>query len=441
MLLGLTGGMTVVAAHWEARIRPNTFAGPVDVGGLTELEARFKLRQWWETERRRPVELRNPRLVRPLSSRTPGRLGVTLDDEATIRQLPLEGMVDQLGGGETPRTEYGLVYSENGQSLTDFRAEVAAAAPVVAPARISFSKGVVSRRFETARLALDEEQLFESVVDALETGEPVQVPVKEGEKRIPDRELLKIREPISSFSTRFSGAQVSRSANIRLAASKLDGLILLPGEKFSFNEVVGRRTVDRGYREAGIYVNGRHDTGIGGGICQVSTTLYNAVLVADLRVLRRSNHSMPVPYVPVGRDAAVSYGALDLSFENNLETPVAISSLWAPGRLTVRILGTKTPGQTVRIAVSDHRSWERGVKTVVDPALRPGKTKVIEKGSRGFSAVATRIVTRNGVVVRREVVNRSHYVGGPKIIAVGPVAKPASVAQVRSSAQAPTARG
>ncbi|QGU94691.1 hypothetical protein GOM49_05830 [Clostridium bovifaecis] len=126
-----------------------------------------------------------------------------------------------------------------------------------------------------------------------------------------------IKGKIASFTTAFNSNNKPRSKNIRLAASIINGTIVAPGEVFSFNKVVGQRTRARGFEEAGVYINGNLDEGLGGGICQVSTTLYNAVLLADLEVVERDNHSLTVHYVPLSRDAAVSWGSKDFKFRNN----------------------------------------------------------------------------------------------------------------------------
>ncbi|MDF2597073.1 MAG: hypothetical protein K0R69_3414, partial [Clostridia bacterium] len=153
-------------------------------------------------------------------------------------------------------------------------------------------------------------------------------------------ELLKtqgVKELISSFTTNFDAGNAPRSSNIRLAAKIIDGTILPPGTTFSFNEVVGERTEEKGFKEAGVYINGKVDTGIGGGICQVSTTLYNSVLLADLFVKERSNHSLTVPYVPLSRDAAVSWGTQDFKFTNNTENHIFIHSKTTSGSITFEL--------------------------------------------------------------------------------------------------------
>ncbi|HEY0866544.1 MAG TPA: VanW family protein, partial [Fimbriimonas sp.] len=250
------------------------------------------------------------------------------------------------------------------------------------------------------------------------------LPLTEAPKTVPDDQLAEIKEVVSSFSTNFP-RNPNRNSNIRLAASKLDGIVLAPGDRLSFNETVGRRTVRAGFKEAGVFINGRHDTGVGGGICQVSTTLYNASLFGNLKIPKRTNHSLPVAYVPLGRDATVNWGAQDLVIENSYDTPIAVDSEYRPGRLTFRILGKKVPGLSVKIERSRIRTWSGGgTRTIFDPKLPPGTRKVLESGGVNRQVSTTRAVYLNGKLQKKEPLGRSTYMGGVTIVAVGPKAKP-----------------
>lgn len=129
---------------------------------------------------------------------------------------------------------------------------------------------------------------------------------------------------ISSFATTIYDKNEHRVNNIKLAAEDLDGTVIEPGEVFSFNGTVGRRTKEKGYEEAPIFVNGEKGKGVGGGVCQVSTTLYNAALEADLEIIERHRHSRKVSYVEEGKDAAVVYNSKDLRFKNTKDYPIEI---------------------------------------------------------------------------------------------------------------------
>lgn len=149
--------------------------------------------------------------------------------------------------------------------------------------------------------------------------------------------LVQITRPLGSYTTWITGS-AGRASNIRLAGRQIHNTLLLPGEVFSFNQVVGPRTAARGYMSAPVIVGEALVPGVGGGICQVSSTLYNAVLRAKLRVVERHGHSLPVRYVPPGRDATVNWPDLDVKFRNSRRTPILIR-VYAGSQIHVQILG------------------------------------------------------------------------------------------------------
>ena len=147
---------------------------------------------------------------------------------------------------------------------------------------------------------------------------------------------------LSNFSTKYDASNKNRTTNLILAAKKINGTVLMPGETFSYNKVVGERTIAAGYKEAPIYVNGRVEDGLGGGICQITTTLYNAVLYANLEVIERTNHQFIPSYANASRDATVVYGAIDFKFKNNREYPIKITCSVANGIANFKIFGLKS---------------------------------------------------------------------------------------------------
>jgi vancomycin resistance protein YoaR len=415
-------GFAFVAAQYEPRIQPGVRVGPVDVGGLTKDDARRKLRLWWETERRTTVRLTNPSLREQPEERTLTGWGFSLDDTASVRDLPLEPFgeaVQRSVGLTTPLVQvFEPVVRFDVAALRSVADLVARQAADKRPARAFLRGTAVIREPEQAGFKLDEGSFREAALAAKENGGTGELPLVVADKRVPDAELEKITDVIGRFQTRFPASQTARNNNIRVAASKIHGRILMPGDRFSFNAVVGRRTIEEGFRLAPVFVNGRREPGVGGGICQVSTTLYNAALYANLKIVQRQNHSLPVAYVPAGRDAAVAYGVIDLVLENPLDHPVALSAEVGPSTVSFAVLGRKVPGQTVAIVPSGLRSWDRGVTYVEDRSLPPGKQRVIDKGGMGRSVDVFRVVQINGEVVRRESLGRSYYRGSPKLIAI-----------------------
>lgn len=232
------------------------------------------------------------------------------------------------------------------------------------------------------------------------------------------------RDTLSSYTTHFNTYgenNYNRSINIGLAAESIDGTILLPGETFSFNEVVGPRTAQKGYRTAHVFVAGRITDGTGGGVCQVSTTLYNAVLRANLEVTERHNHMFTVGYVPLGHDAAVSYGYADLVFNNTTPYPLRINAYVSPdNNLSFKISSTNDfPNQKVKLATKKISTTPITVQYVDDITLPQGTYIVDENGMEGY-IVDTYIRVYNGdVLIKEEKLHRSVYQMYPRRIIRG----------------------
>ena len=199
-----------------------------------------------------------------------------------------------------------------------------------------------------------------------------------------DAEALGIRKQIASFTTRFHPADVNRTANIYVAAQALDGTILRPGELFSFNQRVGPRVEAAGYKEAPVIINGELVPDIGGGVCQVSTTLYGAVLLAGLKVDARTPHSIPVSYVPMGLDAAVVYDAVDFRFQNNTSGHLLVRAWVEQDRLTVALYGEGPADRPVGLETEIVEVIAAPMVRVVRPELAGGEQRIVRAGREGY---------------------------------------------------------
>lgn len=418
--------MAVVVQTSEVKVKKGVVVGVVDIGGLTIPDAQKKVRLWWESARQEKLTLMLKDQSLPVSF-TPGALGVSIDDVETVSQAPTDSIVGQVVG-ESTNIDLPLKFKSIPADLKPVALEIRKIYGEPTPPKVKFVAGKVQIIPEKTRLKLDEPKLMEAVVQAVLDDKNVQLPLIEEPKRVTDEMLAQITDQVSEFKTRFSAGNRPRSSNIKLAASKINGTLLLPGEQFSYNKVVGQRTIKAGFKEAGVFVNGRHDTGVGGGICQVSTTLYNAALFANLKIVKRQNHSLPVPYVPVGRDATVNWGAQDLVIENDTEAPILLVSEYSPGTLTFRIIGKKVEGQEVKVISSGvkYLGSRKGTIREFDPSLKPGATRVKDSGSAARSVQTYRVVYLNGQKVKTEPLGTSYYPGGPTVIAYGP--KPQSIA-------------
>lgn len=269
--------------------------------------------------------------------------------------------------------------------------------------------------------ALDEAQAERALRTALlSSSREVELSVKVLQPRWTAERLqaLGISERVASFTTRFP-PDPDRTHNLALAASRLRGVLLPTGSELSFNEVVGPRTKGAGFRAAPVLVEDELVPGDGGGVCQVSSTLFNAALLADLAVTRRANHTRPVTYVPLGRDATVVYGSLDLRLRNQ-GPPVLLWAELAGDRLTVSFYGRPRPHRRVRVLVEGVEVIPAPPGQVVrlDPALPSGEVRVFPP-QPGYRAATVREVWEAGVLVRREVVAWSVYRPVPRTVKVG----------------------
>ena len=179
---------------------------------------------------------------------------------------------------------------------------------------------------------------------ASEKKDEYEVPLKVTEPKVTTEDLGKEAFPdvLGSYDTNYATSNRDRTTNLRLAANKINGTVLMPGETFSYNKVVGERTIEAGYKEAAIYSNGEVTNGLGGGICQITSTLYNAVLYANLDIVQRQNHTFVPSYVKGGRDATVVYGSIDFKFKNNRDYPIKIYASVSGGVARITIRGLKT---------------------------------------------------------------------------------------------------
>ncbi len=242
---------------------------------------------------------------------------------------------------------------------------------------------------------VDVQELVRDIEEAALAGRSrVRVPIRDVAPKSTAEKLasLGIRRRVSVFTTTFDPTNAPRVGNITLLARALDGQIVLPGEVFSVNRTTGPRTAAKGYQTAPVIVKGELVPGIGGGVCQVGTTLFNAVFFSGLEVVERHNHELYISKYPLGRDATLDYPGLDLKFRNDTPYGVLIKAWVTPSSLTIALY-SGYGGRRVEFTTSERFNFvEPGVKYVDDPTLPAGTEIQEEKGSPGFSVVVTRYV-------------------------------------------------
>lgn len=263
--------------------------------------------------------------------------------------------------------------------------------------------------------------------DALASGlkEPVTVTaaITEAQPRITTEMLSSIHDLLGSYSTDFSSSGSARATNLQVGAGKINAHVLLPGETLSGYECMHPFTNSNGYATAAAYENGQVVDSVGGGVCQISTTLYNAALGAELDISQRQNHSMIVTYVKPSQDAAIAGTFKDLKITNNYSTPIYVEGYTSGRTLTFSIYGkdTRSSNRTVKYVSETLGTMDPGPpKEEVDPAMAPGTRKKVQSSHRGYKSRLWKYVYVDGVEQSREILHTDTYNASPAIYKVGP---------------------
>lgn len=228
------------------------------------------------------------------------------------------------------------------------------------------------------------------------------------------------KDTLSTYTTKYKESEKNRTINVKLSASKINGTILLPGQEFSYNTVVGERTFENGFKVATIFANNSHQQGLGGGICQTSSTLYNAILYANLEVTNRANHQLIVSYVPLGQDATVAWPYTDLKFKNNRTTPIKIVAEAKDGKETVSILGISSIEDYEVTIKSVKLSSKAYVTEYIDDAtMNEGEESVVQYGTYGYTIEVYKILSKDGVEISNTLISTDKYNPLKKIVKIG----------------------
>jgi vancomycin resistance protein YoaR len=232
-----------------------------------------------------------------------------------------------------------------------------------------------------------------------------------------------IDEVVGSYTTTYGGTP-GRLHNVQLVAELIDGALVAPGARFSFNQTTGERNAAKGFESAPVIINGELESGIGGGVCQVSTTVFNAAFEAGLSIEKRTNHALYISHYPLGRDATVNYPDLDLVFRNDTDHWLLLRTFVSPGSLTVNLYGT-SPGrrvetETAPLEVDGKVPWER----IDDDTMFKGEKVVEQWGAPPRSTSVTRRVYEPDGTLLYDTTWRSYYVGEPTVVRLGTKTRP-----------------
>jgi vancomycin resistance protein YoaR len=427
-IFGRTG---IVEAAEDTTIEDGVYIGNVNVGGMTENQARSAVEEYVAGLMGTTFQLKGESGSIEMTAQD---MGVAADADAAVEEAMAAGHAGSL------ITRY--------KTIQDLKTQ-----PLVLDMHLSVDKQ------ETAQqLYKSAEKLAVGAVDntlTRENGTFQFVPGKEGvevdivnsvyaindflsngwdgvnneielvtevvEPKGSEEELAQVQDLLGSFSTNFGSSSTGRAKNVTTGCTKVNGTILYPGEEFELRNTVSPFTKENGYELAGAYQNGTTVESFGGGICQVATTLYNAVIRAELEITARYNHSMTVSYVQPSEDAAIAGNYKDLRFKNNTDCPIYIEGICSGGVITFNVYGkeTRDSNRTISFESEVLSTTEPETQFNLDSSLAIGYWNVDQTSHTGYVARLWKIVTVDGVQESRDVFNNSTYQASPKIITIG----------------------
>lgn len=423
---GIAAALAQDAAAYQGRIYPGVSIAGVDVSGMTRPQAAAAAQPVADAQLSRTMTLRVDTEQIPFTHAQLGLVAHTGEAVAGAYALGHDGslwsrLLTRLRLARQP-VDVPIRYSWNGGAALTALAPLARsleATPQDAQVTVQDGRVVITRHSRNGRV-LDETATAARIRAALDAGlQEVDAAVQVTLPRFSSSAAADLRVPVASYSTRIGGTE-NRLHNIALAAGFIRGTILTPGDFFSYNQTVGPRTVARGFKEAPVLIDDELVPGDGGGICQVSSTLFNVALLSDVQILSRNNHSRPVAYLPIGRDATVSFGTLDLAFKNTTGHYLLLWTRVVGRRITITAFSTPAPDKRVSIFVSEREVIPAPEHTVTkrDPELEEGKV-VTREPLPGYRVRTYRVVTLDGGEVRRELIGVSYYRPVARTIKIG----------------------
>ncbi|NMB26489.1 MAG: hypothetical protein GX987_00360 [Tissierellia bacterium] len=291
----------------------------------------------------------------------------------------------------------------------------------VKEAEFHFNNGNIKVTEDVVGKSIKKEELVQLINDNVYVLNNIEIPVEDIIPQKTKALLSRVNGVIGEFSTSFKGSSSDRVENIRISSKAVSNKLIMPGDTVSFNQTTGPREKKYGYREAIVILEGDFTPGVGGGVCQTSTTLYNALLLANVTIVERSHHSIPAKYVKFGQDAAVSYGHMDLKFRNDFDYPIYINSRVSGDRVYFYVYGDRNARDyIVKIKPEIVETIVLEDDIIVDNSLEPGTKEVVQRGRTGYKVNTYKSIIRNGKVVSKDLITRDFYKPRKFIYRVGP---------------------
>ncbi|NLW48391.1 MAG: hypothetical protein GXY86_13795 [Firmicutes bacterium] len=274
-------------------------------------------------------------------------------------------------------------------------------------------EGAITYSNSRTGIVIDQDKLTEIMEDAVlqKKDTVIEIPIKKVVPPLTEDDIKRwgMDQVLGIYTTKYEVDHKERVNNLMIANSAIHNVIVYPGQQFSFNTWVGPRVTEAGYKEAPVLYLGKLIPGVGGGICQVSSTLYNAALLANLKIIQRLNHTVPSSYIPLARDATVVYDGVDLIIENNYDNPILLVSNVEPPYLTVAVLGRKTDWKRVEVETKIVNTYPYKTRSINDPLLAIGTQQKMINGRKGYKVELWRTIEYLDGSLKKELVNTSIY--------------------------------
>lgn len=429
-LLFLSISLIIAYLIWsEGRIINGVSIGGIRVGGMKVSEATDLLAEEIENlGEKKVVLLYQKRFLNIVLN----SVGIKLDIAECIEKAYQIGRTGSFWGQMASRWRiyrhgYDMrpVFNNNRVSLNSFFHLLEAGIgvePVRSVVKVN-KEGEISYSPSRTGLMIDQTALTHELENAAfqKDDSTIEIPIKKVVPPLTEDVIKKwgVDQVLGIFTTKYEVSHKDRVNNLLIASSAINNVIVYPGQIFSFNTWVGPRVTEVGYKEAPVVYLGKLIPGVGGGVCQVSSTLYNAVLLSNLKIVQRLNHSLPISYVPLARDATVVYDGVDLIIENTSQFPILIVSDVSPPYLTVAILGRKTGWKKVELETKVVETYPYQTKTTPDPTLTKGSKQKVLSGRKGVKAELWRKIEYLDGSLKKELVNTSIYPAQPEEYKIG----------------------
>lgn len=399
------------------RVIPGVRIGRAEVGGLPAARVRERLAELATLQGGQGARLR---LQGQQWEVDPRAVGAAVDQEQALAQALALGRQGPLLSrarhflvgwvhGHVVQPEPRFREEEIARRLAEIAAQVARA-----PRDARYELEADQVLPEESGVELDVQATLEAIRKSVAAGSgEVDLVTREVAPAVRADQLQQVRQHrIASFATPILSADAGRVQNISMAVNKISGVVLQPGQIFSFNSVVGPRDAEHGWAKAAELYQGEFVMGYGGGICQVSSTLYNSVLLAGLKVAERYHHERPLQYIQPGRDATVAWEVLDFRFQNSSDVPVMLGARVLPGKpqqIEVSLYGPRpVPQGQIRLETAELKYLPPDLEEVLDPTLPADAREVVDEGYDGIEVQLYRVI-RSGTKERRELVSHDHY--------------------------------